>query len=81
MRKNRFCTFTLISALVLAALPASLAAAGTSGTLTGADAASLPANQPVTLTITPGSADASYQSSGSAFTAYRVLAYTPVTGG
>ena len=28
MRKNKFCTFTLIVALAIAALPASLAAAG-----------------------------------------------------
>ena len=70
MRKNRFCTFTLIASLVIAALPATLAAAGTGG-----GTSSLPVQQDMTLTITPsGSVD--YDPEGSSFTAYRVMSFT-----
>lgn len=80
MRKNRFCTFTLISALAIAALPASLSAAGAGGATTPATAASLPTSQNVTLTITPGT-NGSYDPTGSKYTAYRVMSYTQQTGG
>ncbi len=75
MRKNRFCTFTLISALMLAALPASLAAAGSEGGTASASSSSLPASRNMTLTIRP-SANGSYHPDGSAYTAYRVMSFT-----
>ena len=75
MRKNRFCTFSLILALMIAALPATLAAAGTGGATTAASAPSLPTQQNMTLTITPA-ASASYNPEGSSFTAYRVMSFT-----
>ena len=75
MRKNGFCTFTLIVSLALAALPSSLAAAGTGGATTPASAPSLPAQQEMTLTIAPASSD-SYDPEGSSFTAYRVMSFT-----
>ena len=79
MRKNRFCTFTLIASLAIAALPATLAAAGTGGATTSASAQSLPTQQDMTLTITP-SASASYNPEGSSFTAYRVMSFTQTNG-
>ena len=79
MRKNRFCTFTLISALVIAALPVTLAAAGT-GDPASASSPSLPVQQDMTLTITPGTT-ASYDPSGSSYTAYRVMSFTRQEGG
>lgn len=75
MHKNRFCTFTLIAALAIAALPASLAAAGEGGATTSASALSLPVQQNMTLTITPNSSD-SYDPKEAAFTAYRVMSFT-----
>lgn len=79
MRKNRFCTFTLAVSLALAALPASLAAAG-SETAASTSASSLPTQQEMTLTITPSSSD-SYNPEGSSFTAYRVMSFTQGTDG
>lgn len=76
MRKNRFCTFTLISALMIAALPASLAAAGSN---TDAAQDSLPVHKEMTLTITPQSGE-SYNPEGSAYTAYRVMSFTQNDG-
>ena len=75
MQKNRFCTFTLILAFMIAVLPATLAAAGTGGASTSPSAPSLPTQQDMTLTITPA-ASASYDPAGSAFTAYRVMSFT-----
>ena len=75
MRKNGFCTFTLIASLALAALPSSLAAAGTGGATTPASAPSLPTQQEMTLTIAPASSN-SYDPEGSSFTAYRVMSFT-----
>ena len=75
MRKNRFCTFTLIVALAIAALPASLAAAGGTDGAGGASASSLPVQQNMTLTITPGT-NGSYDPAGSKYTAYRVMSFT-----
>ncbi len=77
MKKNRFCTFTLISALAIASLPATLAAAGNQDmpVTAAASASSLPVQQDATLTITP-SISGTYTAEGSKFTAYRVLSLT-----
>ncbi|GEM_PF-4311898 len=78
MRKNRFCTFTIIASLAMAALPASLAAAGT-GTMSPASSASLPVQKNVTLTIHPEKAG-SYDPAGASYTAYRVMSMTQTEG-
>ncbi len=81
MRKNRFCTFTLISALMIAALPSSLAIAGNeSGAATvSASVQSLPVQQNATLTIRPSETDG-YDPKDSKYTAYRVMSLTQTNG-
>ena len=80
MLKNRFCTFTLAASLVLAALPASLAAAGEDGGTTASSVSSLPTQQSMSLTIAP-SGSSTYNPNGSSFTAYRVMSFTQGTDG
>ena len=76
MRKNRFCTFTLISAFAIAALPGTLASAGMEGdTAKAAEAQSLPESRSMTLTIKPAKTD-SYDPAGSSYTPYRVISFT-----
>ena len=75
MLKNRFCTFTLAASLALAALPATLAAAGEDGGTTASSVSSLPTQQSMSLTIEPSGSD-TYNPKGSSFTAYRVMSFT-----
>lgn len=80
MRKNRFCTFTLISALMIAALPSSLAIAGNEPVMASASAQSLPKQQAATLTVTPSGSSEGYKADGSKFTPYRVMSLTQTDG-
>ena len=75
MLKKKFCTFTLIASLAIAALPMALSAAGEEGTSSGHTVSSLPTQQNMTLTIAP-SGSSSYDPTGSSFTAYRVMSFT-----
>ncbi len=81
MRKNRFCTFTLISALFIAALPSSLAIAGneTGSATVDASVSSLPVQQEASLTISLSKTE-NYDPDGSKFTAYQVMSLSQTDG-
>ncbi len=82
MRKKRFCTFSLILALALAAVPSSLAFTRNRGMVAMAapTTSALPVQQNVTLTI-KGQASGTYDPKDSRFTAYRVMSYTKDNSG
>ncbi len=80
MRKNRFCTFTLISALMIAALPSTLAVAGNDPVTVSSSVQSLPEQKSATLTITPSGSATGYNPDGSKFDAYQVMSLSQTNG-